>query len=234
MTNQAAKATLMSLHIGKPAWIAHGSKQVLSGIFKKASKETHFLSMNGLEGDGQGDTIHHGGVDKAVCVYFQPRYSYWEHLFDRLFPHGSFGENFTLSNWTEENLCIGDIVEAGEAVLQVSQPRQPCYKLGLRNELPSLPMQAQQTGYTGFYFRVLKEGHIRAGESLIIAERHSARKSIAEANRVMYIDKEDVRAIQELLQVQELSASWREQLEGRLVKLQMVKQGERHDHQNLL
>lgn len=222
MLQQIESASLVSLNVGKPIALAHGSKEVLSGIIKQPSAQPLALSLTGLEGDGQGDLVNHGGPDKAVCAYFEQRYPYWRSEFDKPFHFGAFGENFTLSEWTEDDLCIGDIVQAGETVLQVSQPRQPCFKLGIRHELPELPVQVQLTGYTGFYFRVLQEGRVKAGTALSIAQRHPARITIAEANRIMYKDKEDQDGIRALLEVQELAASWQKQLGKRLDKLKTL------------
>lgn len=220
MATTVGTPSLVSLQVGMPAYIAHGSKEVLSGIFKQSTEAPCRISVTGVEGDGQGDTVHHGGPDKAVCAYFAERYPYWEERLGKNFPFGSFGENFTISAWTENDLCIGDTVSVGETVLQVSQPRQPCFKLGLRNDLPELQALVQQTGYTGFYFRVVKEGAVRAGDSFVRTVRHPAAFSIAEANEVMYRKKDDAGAIASLLAVDELALSWREQLQSRLAKLE--------------
>lgn len=225
MTHHLGASSLVSLNVGKPVAIAHGAKEVLSGIFKQPSKLTHMLTFTGLQGDGQGDTDHHGGPDKAVCVYFEKRYSYWREQFEGPFEYGAFGENFTLTNWTEDDLCIGDIVQAGEVILQVSQPRQPCYKLSLRHQLPELSERVQREGYTGFYFRVLQVGSMKVGTELSITHKHPKRKTITEANRVMYIDKEDLQGIRELLEVQELARSWQDTLGSRLKRLQQESQG---------
>lgn len=225
MTHNLETASLISLNIGEPASIAYGAKNILTGIFKQPSQLPHLLTMTGLQGDGQGDTVHHGGPDKAVCAYFQERYSYWREQLEGAFEYGAFGENFTLSKWTEDDLCIGDIVQAGEVTLQVSQPRQPCYKLGLRHNQPELTEHVQRKGYTGFYFRVLQEGSIRVGTVFKLTHKHPAGKSITEANRIMYQDKEDIKGIRELLEVQELAASWQEQLGSRLKRLLMEEQG---------
>ncbi|MDQ0057984.1 MOSC domain-containing protein [Paenibacillus harenae] len=211
---------VVSLNVGMPVSMAHGSKEVVSGIVKRASEQPHALSFTGLEGDGQGDTVHHGGRDKAICAYFERNLPYWSNKYDRTFEAGAFGENLTVSEWTEHDLCIGDIVQIGDVVVQVSQPRQPCYKLGLRHDLQELPQDVQLTGYTGFYFRVMKEGVLQSGSELVIVQRHPAAISIAEANRLMYIDKEDVAGLRELLAVEELSVSWQEQLGNRLRRLE--------------
>jgi MOSC domain-containing protein YiiM len=225
MITQLSEASLVSLNVGKPVAVAHGSKEVVTGIFKQPSELSHLLTLTGLQGDGQGDLVKHGGPDKAVCVYFEKRYSYWRDQLEKPFDYGAFGENFTLSNWTEDDLCIGDIVQAGDVILQVSQPRQPCFKLGIRHQMPELPGFVQRNGYTGFYFRVIQEGSITAGTVFSLTHKHPARKSITEANRVMYVDTEDIKGIRELLDIQELAASWQQQLGSRLEKLMMEEQG---------
>lgn len=217
--NAAFTANLATLQVGRPQLLQHGSKDVLSGIFKLASEEAHHVRFLGIEGDGQGDTVNHGGPDKAICAYFVKRYPYWSEQAGRPIQNGAFGENFSITHWTEDQLYIGDIIVVGDTVLQVSQPRQPCYKLGLRNEWPELPALAQQTGFTGFYFRVLQEGIVKAGDTVVIKERHGAKFSIAAANHVMYQEKTNKWAIQSLLAVDALSASWRDQLTARLNKL---------------
>ncbi|MFX3635197.1 MAG: MOSC domain-containing protein [Candidatus Pristimantibacillus sp.] len=211
---------IVSLNVGMPVTASHGSKQIQTGIFKSSSTDSHQLKFNGLSGDGQADLIHHGGPDKAVCVYCEQHYPYWEQQLERKLEPGAFGENWTISEWTERDICIGDIIQAGEVVVQVSQPRQPCYKIGIRHQMPELTEQVQKTGYTGFYFRVLQEGRITAGIPLLFISRHPAAISIAEANRIMYTDKNDVDAIKALLAVDELAASWRNTLSSRLLKLQ--------------
>ncbi|MBH5317734.1 MOSC domain-containing protein [Paenibacillus sp. GSMTC-2017] len=219
MNSVQTSASLASLLVGEPKMIQHGSKEVLSGIFKTAIVERVFISKTGIQGDGQGDMINHGGEDKAICAYFHSRYPYWEEQFDRPFVHGSFGENFTISGWTEDDLFVGDIITIGEVTLQISQPRQPCFKLGIRNDLPTLPLLSQQTGYTGFYFRVMQEGYISVGDHFNVIERHPEQFSIADANHVMYVEKDNVEAIQKLLAVDALAASWKNQLSKRLDKL---------------
>ena len=103
---------------------------------------------------------------------------------------GAFGENFTVLGMTEDIIHIGDIVRIGEAVVQVSQPRSPCYKLGVKHLMPELPLHVQQAGYTGYYFRVLREGIVQEGDELILEQRHEIGLSIAEANELMYVNKE--------------------------------------------
>jgi MOSC domain-containing protein YiiM len=211
---------VVSVNIAQPIPVMHGDKEVQTGIFKTPAGKPLHLSRTGLAGDGQADLINHGGEDKAVCVYSADHYPYWERELDKPVVAGAFGENFTVSDFTEESLCIGDILRVGEAVVQVSQPRQPCFKLGLKHRMPELPLHVQQTGFTGFYFRVLQEGIVKDGDGLYMERRHSAAVTVAEANRLKYTDKSDIEGIKRLLAVAELSASWRESFENRLAELE--------------
>lgn len=207
---------IVSLNVGKPKTVQFGKKEVETGFHKSSTSDTLFLSTVNFEGDGQGDLVHHGGVEKAVCVYPSEHYPFWENELKRPLSNGSFGENLTLRGLTEEAVCIGDTFKIGEAVVQVSQPRQPCFKLSLVHELKQLPVIMQDTGYTGFYFRVLQEGLVSASDSLVRISRPELAISATEANRLMHHDKDDFAGIQRILSVKELSASWRKTFQKRL------------------
>lgn len=207
---------VLSINVGKLQKMQHGAKEIITGINKAAvGKFPIALSRLGLAGDAQGDLVFHGGVDKAVCVYSAEHFPFWSDKWQRPVGAGAFGENFTVSQLTERDLCIGDILSVGEAIVQVSQPRQPCYKLGMKHGLPQLALEVQETGYTGFYLRVLKEGSVQEGDKLLLKERHPAGITVTEANRVMHIDKKDLAGIRSLLAVPELAESWQQQLSKR-------------------
>lgn len=214
-----------SFNVGLPVAVPHGARTIESGIFKQAVTGSVAVRADGPEGDGQADLVHHGGSDKALCVYFGSHYPYWEERMGRQLEWGSFGENITLAGGSESDLRIGDILSVGTATVQVSQPRQPCFKLGIRHGLPELTEWVQTTGYTGFYFRVLKEGAISAGDTATILERPGHGMTIAEANRIYYQCKRDAASIRRLLSTPELAASWREALQSRLDKLEREAQG---------
>ncbi|MCT2196906.1 MULTISPECIES: MOSC domain-containing protein [unclassified Paenibacillus] len=211
--------TVRSLNVGKPIEVEHQGKTVRTGIFKMPVTEARYLSSVNFAGDEQADLKFHGGPDKAVCVYPYERYAYWEEKFGITLELGAFGENITTEGMLEDEICIGDRFRMGGTMVQVSQPRQPCFKLGVKHGLPELPQAIQQTGYTGYYFRVLQEGEVRPGDQLELVERHPAGVTLAFANRVMHVDKEDAEGIRRILAVEELSASWREQLTARLNRL---------------
>ncbi|MDF2959975.1 MAG: yflK [Paenibacillus sp.] len=207
---------LLSLNISKPVTVEYQGKPLETGIFKEPVNGILMLSSVQLEGDGQGDLINHGGEDKAVCVYCAEHYVFWEEELQHKLPYGAFGENFTVTGLLESAVHIGDVFEIGEAVVQVSQPRQPCFKLGMKHKLPELPAQVQNTGFTGYYFRVLKEGKVSAGDNFSLKERHPLAVTVAEANRLKYHDKADIAGIHTLLAVEALADSWRKSFEKRL------------------
>ncbi|UVI27640.1 MOSC domain-containing protein [Paenibacillus spongiae] len=214
----AKSGNLVSLNAAMPIQVKHGNKEVLTGIFKLPVQERLHLGKLGLTGDGQGDLVHHGGEDKAVCVYSEQHFPYWEREWGQAPEAGAFGENFTVSAMTEEQLSIGDVLRIGGAVVQVSQPRQPCFKLAMKHGRPDLALKVQSSGYTGYYFRVLQEGDVGCGDELILESAHPAGVTIAEANRVMHRDKTDLVVIRRLLDISELSKSWRDTLTARLAK----------------
>ncbi|PID23075.1 MOSC domain-containing protein [Sporosarcina sp. P3] len=210
------KVEILSLNVGKPKDRDFGKKSVTTGFFKERVQQAIFLSSVNFTGDGQGDLVHHGGVHKAVCVYPYEHYSHWERVLERTLPYSAFGENLTLTGMTEEDVCIGDSFQLGEAIVQVSQPRQPCFKLALVYERKDMPLLVQDTGFTGFYFRVLQEGLVSPTDQLIPLTRQALAISVAEANRLMHHDKQDLGAVRRLLEVEELSPSWRKTFEKRV------------------
>jgi MOSC domain-containing protein YiiM len=211
---------LLSLNIGSVQTRFYRGKEARSGIEKTTVDQVLSLTKLGLVGDEQADLEHHGGEDKAICVYSFDHYPHWEKVLKHTLPYGSFGENFTIERLDESEVHIGDIFEVGTAVVQVSQPRQPCWKLAMKWGLDELPILVTDRGATGFYFRVLKVGEVQTGDPLILKETHPALITVAEANRVMHKDRDDIEGIRRLLEVDELSASWVKSLTSRLTRLE--------------
>jgi MOSC domain-containing protein YiiM len=204
-----SRAEIISLNVGKPQPALHNNKEISTGIFKTPVDTPLYLTQVNLDGDGQADLVHHGGADKAICVYPLEHYTYWEEKLGKRLKYGAFGENITLKGLPETELCIGDTFRFGEAIVQVSQPRQPCYKLSVKHGLPELPLLVEKTGYTGYYLRVLQEGMVDRQDGLVRLTAHPAAFTVAEANRIMHRDKDDLEAIERILEIEELSASWR-------------------------
>ncbi|MED2584945.1 MOSC domain-containing protein, partial [Bacillus thuringiensis] len=186
--------------------VIYGGKVIHTGINKKQVKEPVYLSFVKFNGDGQADLVHHGGVDKAVCVYTGDHYPYWEKELNQDLVYGAFGENITVSGMREEDVCIGDTFELGEAIVQVTQPRQPCFKLAKKYNIPKLPLYFQETGYTGFYFRVLKEGWVSSVDTLKSLQSDPKGVSIAFANRIMHKEKQNIEGVKRILEVNALSS----------------------------
>lgn len=209
-------AEVVSLNIGKPVEVPFKGKEISTGIFKKPAQGPVFLSWCNFEGDGQADTVHHGGRDKAVCVYPHEHYGYWERELGIELEPGAFGENITLGGLSEEEVHIGDVFQLGEAIVQISQPRQPCFKLAMRYGLPDMPLKVQNTGYTGFYFRVLKEGLVQSTDKLVRTSTHPMGITVSHANRIMHVEKDALAETRRLLEVEELSDSWKASFRKRL------------------
>ncbi|USK57860.1 MOSC domain-containing protein (plasmid) [Cytobacillus solani] len=204
-----APIEILSLNVGMPREVQFQQKDVSTGIFKKATDEALYLSYLNFEGDGQGDLVHHGGREKAVCVYPYEHYPFWKNELNRPLEYGSLGENLTIKGLLETDVCIGDVFELGKAVVQVSQPRQPCYKLTIRHGVPDMLLKVQQTGYTGFYFRVLAEGVVSKDDGLSLLHRHPKEITVSFANRIMHREKDNIEGIKQILEVEELSINWR-------------------------
>ncbi|WP_051587715.1 MOSC domain-containing protein [Paenibacillus darwinianus] len=167
MKQEEKLGILLAVNTGKPVPVLHGRQEVQTGIFKTTVDGPVRAAVNGLPGDGQADTVNHGGPDKAICVYSRSHWEHWEREWGEPPAFGAFGENFTITGGAEEDIGIGDIIRVGEAVAQVSQPRLPCFKLGLKHGRPELPGQVLESGRTGYYFRVLEEGAVQAGSDTL-------------------------------------------------------------------
>ncbi|MGE6598937.1 MOSC domain-containing protein [Bacillus proteolyticus] len=207
---------ILSLNIGLPKEVIYGGKLIQTGINKVETKEPIYLSFVKFKGDGQADLLHHGGVDKAVCVYSGKHYGYWEKELSQDLVYGAFGENITVSGMREEDVCIGDTFQLGEAIVQVTQPRQPCFKLAKKYNVPKLPLYFQETGYTGFYFRVLKEGWVSPVDTLKLLKSDSKGITVAFANCIMHKEKQNMEGLKRILEVHALSTSWRKTFEKRI------------------
>jgi MOSC domain-containing protein YiiM len=202
---------VVSLQVGTPGTLPWRGKQVRTAIFKAPVEGPVTLTPTGFEGDVQADLRYHGGPDKAVCCYPVEHRADWEALVGQPLPHGAFGENLATQGLLEHAVHVGDVLSAGTATVQVSQPRGPCFKLGARWGKRSLPARMAKELRSGFYLRVLRAGTVTAGDELRLVERTSD-VSVAEVMRVTYVDKSDVEALRRVLAVDDLAEAWREPL----------------------
>jgi MOSC domain-containing protein YiiM len=202
-------ARLHSLQVGRPKPLAYRGGEILTAFARGAVHGPVALGRMGLAGDEVGDKVNHGGPDMAVCAYPSEHYPYWAERLGRELPEAAFGENFTTEGLLEHGLRIGDAFRIGGAVVQVSQPRSPCYKIAARHGIKQLTAWVQQTGRTGFYLRVLEPGDVEAGAALDLVERPRHAITVAEVNRVAFHDKDDLDGVRAVLEASELTESWR-------------------------
>jgi MOSC domain-containing protein YiiM len=195
----------------------------LSAIAKKPVSGALQISVNGLHSDEQGDLRVHGGVEKAIHHYPREHYAAWaaelgEHPL--LASPGAFGENFSSSGWTEQNVCLGDRIRAGTALLEVSQGRMPCWKLSDRFGVADMALRVQQSGRTGWYYRVLEPGVVQAQQPLQLEARPHPEWPLARLSAVLFSQDVELQVLRDCLALP-LASSWRRTLERRLEKRQV-------------
>lgn len=207
---------LLSINVSKKKTIPYGKREIETGIFKTPVASPVRVLPDHLEGDEQADLKNHGGFSKAVYAYGFQHYSYWQTQLDRnVLPYGSFGENLTLSILDEAEIHIGDTFQLGEAVLSVTQPRVPCFKLGLKFDLSNMPKLFSQSLRTGLYLSVIESGDISVGDRFELIQKQQNSVSIKDLfNAYFHQDKKEASIIlEQALQVEGLSPEWRAQIE---------------------
>lgn len=217
--------SVLSLQVGQPTTYEHAGHADGEGcswttaFFKSPIAGSVFVGLTNLAGDRQADLRFHGGPDKAVLAYSAGHYAYWREQLARLdLPFGGFGENLTIEGLDEATVCIGDTWQAGPVVFQVTQPRQPCWKLSRRWGIPDLAKQVIENGKSGWYLRVLAEGEIAAGCDFVLIERPHPNWTVQQASDLMHHRKANLDKAAELAALPELSAAWRETLLDRTAK----------------
>ena len=196
-----------------------GPKAVPSGIDKHPVTGPVMANISGIEGDEQGDLRHHGGPDKAIHAYATRNLPLWvADLPDQagLFVPGAFGENLVVDGIDESGICLGDRWQIGAALCEVSQGRQPCWRLNLRFDRPDMAWLVQNTGRTGWYFRVLEPGLIAAGNNGVLLARPNPHWTIARVTRLLYVNRLDRDALAEFAALKGLPESWRSLATARL------------------
>ena len=209
---------LLSVNVATPRPVEHRGRFVQTAIFKRPVAGRVRLRRLNLEGDYQADPRYHGGINKAVYAYPHEHYAFWQEQLGRAdFEPGQFGENLTVEGMLEEDVCLGDVYKIGSALLAVTQPRTPCFKLGIRMAMPSFPKLFLASGRLGFYLRVVEEGEVGAGDSIARIEGPAERISIRELWRVVHQDQGDIEGARRALKFRtHLGNEWREPLEERV------------------
>lgn len=207
---------LVSVNVSLPRPVEFRGQVVSTSIFKEPAVGRVAVRRLSLAGDWQADLRSHGGLNKAVYAYPLEHYAEWgpELGHDDLQP-GQFGENLTVEGLTEETVRLGDAFRIGTTLLQVTQPRYPCFKLGIRMGDASFPRRFLASGRTGFYLRVLEEGELGVGDAVELVERSDG-LTVRELWHLVLVDKENVEGARRALQCPTLGPEWREPLEERL------------------
>lgn len=211
------KATLIQLNVGETKEYVWNDQLEQSAIGKSKVAEA-FLSKFGFALDGVANTKAHGGPDRAVCLYPYEHYTLWEKEFGKRLSLPAFGENITTIGMTEKEMYIGDVVQIGDAVIEVTQGRVPCSTISKHNGIPPLLNRVFETCLTGYFFRVIKEGTIYANAEIKLMDRVQENYSILRGNQILFHEQENLEAIEEMLQLKAISDEWRNRFNKILAK----------------
>src|SRR5216684_967106 len=210
-------ARLLSVNVGLPRDIEWKGRTVHTGIWKNPVRGRCRVGRLNLDGDGQGDLSGHGGEQRAAFVYQIESYRYWQERLKRNdFVHGQFGENFTIEGLPDDAVCVGDRYRIGSALFEVTQPRVTCYRVGIRMNEPRMPALLTSSGRPGFYFRVLQEGEVGAGDEIVRVGEANERMTVAEINALLYSPNHARDRLQRALRIEALSPGWRSSFEALL------------------
>jgi ferredoxin-NADP reductase/MOSC domain-containing protein YiiM/ferredoxin len=200
---------LLSVNVGMPKDVPWQGRTVFTGVFKDPVEGPCRVGTLNVEGDGQGDLGGHGGEQRAVFVYQIDSYRYWERELGRDdFVYGQFGENFTVEGLGDDEVCIGDRYRIGSAVFEVTQPRVTCYRVGIRMKDPRIPALLVSHHRPGFYFRVLEEGEVQAGDEIIKLASGPERMPVAEVDALLYLPGHTRQQLLRTLRIAALSPGW--------------------------
>jgi len=202
-------AALLSVNVGLPKNVSWQGKTVYTGVWKYPVRGPAMARRLNIDGDGQGDTNGHGGEQRAVFVYQIRSYQYWQRQLGRDdFSYGQFGENLTVDGLPDDEVCIGDRYRIGEAEFEITQPRVTCYRVGLRLGVPEMPSLLVSHHRPGFYMRVITEGHIQAGDSIVKIQDGPGRLSVADTDALLYLPDRDPVKLRTALRIPALSPGW--------------------------
>ena len=217
--NELPAMKLVSVNLSVQKEIVHENKPITTGIFKTPVEGRVMLRRLNLVGDGQADLWGHGGAFRAVYVYSLENYDFWQRELGRdNFSYGQFGENFTVEGMLDEDIRVGDVFRVGDAIVEVSQPRIPCYKLAIKMGIDSFQNRFLESGRVGFYFRVLQEGEVGAGDTFELIGRDSGGMTVREVSDLLFFNTEDFAGTQRALSIPALSHGWKGSFEERLAK----------------
>jgi len=201
---------VLSVNVSEPKEIEHRGTTTVTGIFKEPVEGRVMLRELNLDGDGQADLINHGGIYKAAYFYPYEHYATWAQELERDdFVYGQFGENFTTEGLIETEVYIGDVYRVGQALVQVTQPRMPCFKLGIRMDMPLIVKKFLHASRSGFYVRVLEEGTVAADDPIEKVLTDPNKVSVQDIYYAISFDKTNKELAERALKVESLSPGWR-------------------------
>ena len=202
---------VISVNVGLPREVSWKDKTVTTGIFKEPILERVMLRTLNLDGDGQADLTVHGGVDKAVYAYPSEHYEYWRNeLPDVALAWGAFGENFTITGLREDAVFIGDRFRIGTAEVMVTQPRMPCYKLGIKFGRTDIVKRFLKSLRTGCYFSVVQEGEVGAGDTVELVHQDENQIAVVDITRLYLHETNESDLLHRVVQLPALPTSWRD------------------------
>jgi ferredoxin-NADP reductase/MOSC domain-containing protein YiiM len=200
---------LLSVNVGLPKDVSWQGRTVFTGVFKEPVSGARRVGRLNVDGDGQGDLAGHGGEQRAVFVYQIGSYRYWERELGRSdFVYGQFGENFTVDGLGDDEVCIGDRYRIGSAIFEVTQPRVTCYRVGIRMNDPRIPALLVSRHRPGFYFRVLEEGEVQAGDEIVKLASGSEQMTVADVDALLYLPGHTRQGLLRALRIPALSPGW--------------------------
>lgn len=204
---------VLSVNISKPQTIIVNGKEELTGYFKNPVK-TIYLGKTDVRDDSVVDREHHGGEDKACYLYGYNHYEFWKNKYPQTaFDFGMFGENITVENIDESTLKIGDTFEIGEAIIQITQPRQPCYKMGIKFNNQKVVNEFRLSDFPGIYVRVLKEGNVKTNDELKLIDRDNASPTVLEVYRLIYESKPNQEKLNQLIENKFIATSLKQYIQ---------------------
>jgi MOSC domain-containing protein YiiM len=202
---------ILSVNVSLPKEIDFEGQKVITGIFKDAIEGRVKLRTLNLDGDKQADLTVHGGPDKAVYAYPIEHYEFWRNVYPNMeMPNGMFGENFTTEGLMEAEVNVGDVFKIGSSEVIATQPRMPCYKLGVKFGRMDVLKKFLASGYSGIYFKVLEEGEVGAGDSIIKIKEDSNRVGIIDIVRLYSSDRQNIKMMRSAVRVKALPEGWKD------------------------
>ena len=211
---------ILSVNVGVPRVVMSNGDPVSTGIFKEPVAGRVMLRTLNLDGDRQADLSVHGGPSKAVYAYPSEYYDYWTHEFPEMkLPWGMFGENFTTAGLLETEVNVGDKFRVGSAIVMATEPRMPCYKLGIRFARSDIIKRFLASERTGFYFAVLQEGEVGVGDQLELIEGSKRSVRVSDITQLYTREKHNIGLLRRAIEVEALPESWKRYFQDRLERL---------------